>query len=432
LSSADPAPTGLLEISKATVRFNLDDQRVQVALIKRKTQGDKVWLSMENDYGNPSQLKNRKVSCDAASSLMAYGGNGMDRDALSAKMEKLKATWNVGLSGIYIEVPRENFAETFETLISIWADPLMPVAEFERYKASRIATLEAALKNPISMADNQVRLRFDNYPDGHWSKPKTYPALIQEVQNLTLDDVLKCSRDFAKVSHTRIGVVGNLSVDEFKNLWSKTNLKNTSSSTYEREPIPVAPVNVDVTPITVRMPDKTNAQVVGTTVVPINFKSDDFPALQLAVYVLGGNSSSLIWQQLRETQGLAYSSGMQVAASSFADRATIQLYATSSTPNADKVLGSLKAVLSKVIAEGFSSEQVEKAKSAWMQKRKSTLGDESEFVSTLVDSLYNGHDFEAIANFDKKIKGVDHSQATAAIRKYVDQTKLLWSVGKGD
>ena len=432
LSSADPAPTSLREISKATVRFNLDEQRVQVALIKRKTQGDKVWLSMENDYGNPTQLKNRKVSCDAASSLMAYGGNGMDRDVLSSKMEKLKATWNIGLAGIYIEVPRENFAETFEILISIWADPLMPVSEFERYKASRIASLEAALKNPITMADNHVRLRFDNYPDGHWSKPKTYPALIQEVKNLTHEDVLKCSRDFGKISHARIGVVGNLSADEFKELWTKSNRKSLSSSTYEREPTPVAPVDVDVTPITVTMPDKTNARVTGTTVVPINFKSEDFPALQLAVYVLGGNSSSLIWQQLRETEGLAYSSGMKVSASSFEDRSTIQLYATSSSSNADKVLASLKSVLSKVIAEGFSVEQVEKAKSAWMQKRKSTFGDESEFVSTLVDSLDNGYDFEAIANFDEKIKGINHTQTTAAIRKYVDQTKLLWSVGKGE
>jgi zinc protease len=189
---------------------------------------------------------------------------------------------------------------------------------------------------------------------------------------------------------------------------------------------------VDVTPITVVMSDKTNASVTGTTVVPLSFKSDDFPALQLAVYVMGGNSSSQIWQQLRETEGLAYSSGMKVAASSFEDRATIQLYATSSSSNAGKVIDSLKSLLLKVISDGFSSEQVEKAKSAWMQKRKSTLGDESEFVSTLVDSLYNGHDFEAIAQFDEKIKGVSHLQATAAIRKYVDQSKLLWSVGKGN
>jgi zinc protease len=123
---------------------------------------------------------------------------------------------------------------------------------------------------------------------------------------------------------------------------------------------------------------------------------------------------------------------MNVTASSFEDRSTIQLFATSSSSNAGKVVASLKSVLSKVLSEGFTTEQVEKAKSAWIQKRKSTFGDESEFVSTLVGSLYNGQDFEAIANFDVKLKSVNHSEATAAIRKYIDQSKLLWAVGKGE
>jgi zinc protease len=432
LSAADPAPTSLLEIAKSTVRFDLGGQNVKAALIQRQTQGDRVWLSLENDYGNFEQLKNRKTSCDAASALMAYGGNGMTRDALSARMEKLQAIWQVNLAGIYLEVPRKNFAEAFQLLMSSWADPLMPVVEFGRYKASRIAALEAGLLNPIAMADNDVRLRFDNFPGGHWGQPKTYPKLIQEAKNLNYQEVLKCSQDFAKLSQARVGVVGNISAQDMKDLWAKTGLKNSAPSTYERVPMPSAPATVDVKQILVAMPDKTNAKVTGTTVVPIQSKSEDFPALQLAVFALGGNSSSLIWQQLRETQGLAYSSGMQLAASSFDDRSTIQLYATASSSNADKALASLQAVLSKVLTEGLTSEQLEKAKSAWMQKRKVSLGDESQFASILVNALYDGRDFEAIANLDEKINGVDRTQANAAIRKYVDPSKLLWAVGKGE
>jgi zinc protease len=256
--------------------------------------------------------------------------------------------------------------------------------------------------------------------------------LIQEAKNLNYQEARQCSRDFAKLSHTRVGVVGNIGAEDVKKLWAKTGLKSSASSTYDRVPVPSAPATVDVKQILVAMPDKTNAKVTGTTVVPIQSKSEDFPALQLAVFALGGNSSSLIWQQLRETQGLAYSSGMQLSASSFDDRSTIQLYATASSSNADKALASLQSVLSKVLAEGLTSEQLEKAKSAWMQKRKVSLGDESQFASILVNSLYDGRDFEAIANLDKKINGVDRTQANAAIRKYVDPSKLLWAVGKGE
>jgi len=431
ISSADSAPTSLLAISKSTVKFNLGKDRVQVALIQRKTQGDKVWLALENDYGNPAQLKNRKVSCDAASALMSYGGDGLSRDALNARMEGLQAIWQINLAGVYLEVPRKNFLEAFNLLISSWANPLMPVAEFDRYKAARVAALEAAVTDPIRISDNEVRLRFDNYPEGHWGKPKAFPESIEEIKNLAYDEVRKCVQDFVNVSQVRIGVVGNITAEVIQDAWLKTGLKVSVPSSYQRVPTPIAPVNVDVTPINVTLPGKTNAKVTGTTVVPINLKSEDFPALQLAVYALGGNSSSLIWQQLREIQGLAYSSGMQISPSSFDDRSTIQLFATASSSNAEKALFSLQSVLAKVLSEGFTPEQIEKAKSAWLQKRKATLGDERGFASTLVNSLYDGQDFEAIEALDQKLKAVNDRQATSVLKKYVAQSQILWAVGKG-
>lgn len=432
VSSADAAPTSLLAITRSTVKFNLNNERVQVALIQRKTQGDKVWLSLENDYGSPAQLKNRKVSCDAASALMSYGGNGLSRDALSARMESLQAIWQINLAGVYLEVPRKNFMEAFKILISAWANPLMPVVEFERYKASRIAALEAALTDPIRVAESDVRMRFDNYPEGHWGKPKAFSELIHEIKIVDYEEVRKCIQDFAKVSQVRMGVVGDINAEVLKDAWTSTGLAAAASPTYVRVPTPVAPLNVDVTQINVTLPGKTNARVTGTTVVPINSKSADFPALQLAVFALGGNSSSLIWQQLREKEGLAYSSGMQISPSAFDNRATIQLFATASSSNADNALGSLQSVLMKVLAEGFTPEQIEKAKSAWLQKRKATLGDERGFASILVNSLYDGQDFEAIEALDQKIKAVDDRQANSVLKKYVSQSNILWAVGKGN
>lgn len=432
LTSADPAPKSLLEISKATLRFDLDGQRAQAALITRKTQGDKVWFVMENDYGNFANLKNRKTACDAASALMKFGGNGFDRDALSARMEKLQATWQLNLSGIGLDVPRANFAEAFQTLFSVWANPSLPVQEFERHKAAQMAAYQAALKDPIRVADSEVRLRFDNYPDGHANKPKSLTASMEDVKNLSYEETLRCARDFANVSHARIGAVGNLTVADVKEVWAKTGALKLSSQAYERVPMPIAPASVNVTPIKVVMPDTTKAMVVGTAVVPIRKNSDDFAALQLAVYAMGGNSSSLIWTQLREVQGLAYSSGMQLASSAFDDRSTVMLYATSSSGNADKALSSLKSVLASVLEQGFSADQIAQAKAAWAQRRKSTLGDESGFARKLVEGLYDAYDFEAIAKLDDKISTLDHSQATAAIKKYLNASNLVWSTGQGN
>jgi zinc protease len=295
-----------------------------------------------------------------------------------------------------------------------------------------MAAYQAALMDPIKVADSQVRMRFDNYPDGHASKPKPLTASMEDVKNLSYEETLRCAREFANVSHTRIGVVGNLTAADVTAVWAKTGATKLSHDAYERVPSPKAPASVDVTPIQVVMPDTTKAMVMGTAVVPIHRNSDDFAALQLAVYAMGGNSSSLIWTQLREQQGLAYSSGMQLAASPFDERSTVVLYATSSSGNADKALSSLKSVLAKVLEDGFSAVQITQAKAAWAQRRKSTLGDESGFARQLADGLYNGFDFAAMAKFDDKIATLNHSQATAAIKKYLNASNLVWSTGQGN
>jgi hypothetical protein len=60
------------------------------------------------------------------------------------------------------------------------------------------------------------------------------------------------------------------------------------------------------------------------------------------------------------------------------------------------------------------------------------LGDESGFARKLVEGLYDGFDFAAIAKFDDKISSLGHSQATAAIKKYLNASNLVWSTGQGN
>jgi len=430
-SSAAPPPKSLIELSQSTQIFELDGQRAKAALISRKTQGDKVWIFMENDYGNLSSLADRKTACYAASSLVKYGGNGLSRDELSSRMEKLQAIWQISLSGVALEVPRKNLEEAFTTLFYVWASPDLAVSEFDRYKATQLAMHESSLMNPVKVADNDTRMRFDNYPNGHWSKPQSFGALIEEINKLSYEEVQRCRNDFSNISHARIGIVGNIREDEIKALWKKTGLSKPSRISYERIPNPPAPVSVDVTPIKVVMPDTTNAKVTGTTVVAINRNSDDFPALQIAVDVIGGSSSSLIWKQLREIDGLAYSSGMYIVPSSFEDRSTIQLFATSSSGNVEKTLNRLKSILSRALEEGFTPDQIKKAKEIWAEKRKAFLGMERDFASTLTASLYDEYGFSEMAKFDEKISLVDHKQASNAIRKYLKPSSIVWATGQG-
>ena len=430
-SAADPAPKSLLDLAQATQTFKLDAGLSQASLISRKTQGDKVWLVFDNDYGSADTLRGRKTACSAAGALMKFGGNGLTRDELNRRMEELKANWNLGLSGIYLEVPRNSLQEAFNLLFSVWVDPLMPVNEFNSYKSGLMAYYESQLKNPIALADNASRLRFDNFPIGHWGKPQTFEAQMADIQSLTYEEVKRCVDDFAKISNARVGVVGNLQEADIRALWSKTAVSKASVISYQRVPDPMAPSVVDITPIRIEMPDTTNAKVTGSAVVALNRKSKDFPALQIAVEVIGGNASSLIWKELREKEGLAYSTGMSVNGAMLDERATITLYATSSSAQADKAMEKLKAVLQRVLQDGLLDADIERAKKTWAERRKAYLGKESNFASTMSDALSDGYDFMARVQFDQAIAQVTANQATEALRKYLNNTPMVWAVGQG-
>jgi zinc protease len=430
-SKADPAPKSLMELAQATRTFNLDGDRAQASLISRKTQGNKVWFVFENDYGSEETLKDRRTACSAAGALIKFGGNGLTRDDLNRRMEELKANWNIGLSGIYLEVPRENLLDAFALVFSVWANPLLPVQEFNSHKSGLIAYYESQLKNPVSLADNASSLRFDNFPAGHWSKPQTYASQIAQIKSLTYEEVKGCVRDFAKISHARVGVVGDVQESDVRAVWAKTAVSNKAEIAYQRVPDPVAPSAVDTTPIRIEMPDTTNAKVTGSAVVALNRKSKDFPALQIAVEVIGGNASSWIWKELREKEGIAYSTGMGINGSMLDERTTIMVYATSASGQADKAMEKLKSVLQRVLSDGLTDADIARAKKTWAERRKAYLGKESNFASTMADALSDGYDFMARVQFDKAIEQVTATQAIEVLRKYLSNTPMVWAVGQG-
>ena len=430
-SEADSAPKSLLELAQASKTFQLAESKARASLITRKTQGDKVWWVLANDYGSASSLSGRREACSAASALMKFGGNSLTRDDLSRRMETLKANWNISLSGIYLEVPRNNLQEAFTTLFSVWANPLLPLDEFNNYKSGLITYYQSQLKNSVSLADNASRLRFDNFPNGHWSKPQAFEAQIAETKALKYEDMKRCVSDFAKISHARLGVVGNLQESEVRALWSKIVVASTPTFDYQRVPDPAAPTVVDTSPIRIEMPDTTNAKVTGSAVIALNRQSKDFPPLQIAVEVIGGNASSLIWKELREKEGLAYSTGMVLNGSMQDDRSTITLYATAATAQADKAMEKLKAVLQRVLKDGLTQADIERAKKTWAERRKAYLGKESNFASTMADALLDGYDFMARVQFDKAIEQVNAQQANEVLRKYLANTPMVWAVGQG-
>jgi len=182
----------------------------------------------------------------------------------------------------------------------------------------------------------------------------------------------------------------------------------------------------------VSMPEKPNASIAGSTLLRITDDSPDFPALRIAVKVLGGDADSRIWTRLREREGLAYGAGASLSGSHFEPRSRLLLQASAASAKADAALASLREELARALKDGFTAPEVERAKRAWQQERKTSLREERSYASSLAQGLYSGQDYAWLAQYDEKIARLDAQQVTQALRKYLADAPMVWAVGRGD
>jgi predicted Zn-dependent peptidase len=89
-------------------------------------------------------------------------------------------------------------------------------------------------------------------------------------------------------------------------------------------------------------------------------RDDDRYAASLLGSVIGGGTSSRLWQRVREERGLAYSVG--AAASGFTDAGVFQIYAGTSPSQLDEVLSLALAELRRVVHEPVGEEELQLAK----------------------------------------------------------------------
>jgi len=432
LAQASDAPlASWAELARASAPVELGDARGQAVLLSRQTQGDRVWLVLGSDWGNLEALAGRQTACSVASRLLAYGGAGLKRDQLDARLEALRARWSLSLDGLQLEAPREQLREALDLLLAAWAAPLLPQDEFERIRAAAIADLDAALKNPAQLADSLTRLRFDNFPAGHPERPRSLEQQRAELQSLSHAEVQACIADFGGLAHGRLAVVGAVEPAEVRALWARIAQLSASRVGYQYIADPAAPSAVDPTPIVVAMPEQPNASVRGTAVLPISMESPDYPALRLAVEALGGNAGSRIWRRLREREGLAYGAGARLANDTREPRSTLVFYASAASDKAEVALASLQDELGRALRDGFDAAEIERARQVWQQARRTALSAEESYAAPLAEGLLDGRDPAWQAEYDRRMAAVTAQQASAALRRYLGAAPLVWATGRG-
>jgi len=85
-----------------------------------------------------------------------------------------------------------------------------------------------------------------------------------------------------------------------------------------------------------------------------------------------------------------------------------------------------------VIEKGFTAEEVEAAKTGWLQSREVSRTNDSGLASSLESNLYLDRDMMWAADLEEKVKNLTVEKVNAVMKKYLEDPEKFVYVKAGD
>lgn len=394
----------------------------KISLLSKKTRGESVVVTLQMDMGTEKSLNGMSVTGNAVGAMLMRGTKTLSREQLQDEFDKLKANVNIGgsASGAFVSITttKENLNAVLRLATEVLKNPGFDEKEFEQYRSTRKVDIEQNLQNPQSLAFREYARRHNPYPKGH---PRYQPTLQEDLENinqLKLSELKAFHQRFYGAGHMNIGVIGDFDEGQISSELEKLYASWETEESYKR--IPHKYQKLEVKDKLFDTPDKENAVFVATMALPIGDESKDAPALELGNYIFGGGFlNSRLATRLRQKDGLSYGAGSFIGQSSYDERTSMGAYAICAPQNLAKVEIGFKEELARVIADGFSEEEIESAKSGLLQGKKVSRAQDRELVGVLVANLDLDRSMEWNKDYEKALKNLTAKEVNRVMRKYL-------------
>ena len=143
--------------------------------------------------------------------------------------------------------------------------------------------------------------------------------------------------------------------------------------------------------------------------------------------LLGGNSSSRIFNEVREKRGLAYYA--YASADTFQDMGSLYALEGVALDKVEEAIKVTRGEFGKVAeGKGVSSEEVERAKEYVVGKMTLDLEDSSVMANLMVRKLLLENEVETVAEVVEKIRKVSAGQVKRLAKRVFDKDKVNLAV----
>ena len=419
----DPSPAN---IDGRTKRVELPNT-IEMALLPKTTRGNEVNVRMTLRYGDLKSLSGKSSMSSYAAQMLDKGTTTRNRQQIKDEFDRLKAQVSVSGGGnsasVSIKTTKDNLPDVMRVVGDILKSPAFDANEFEKMKQEQLAQIESQRSEPQAIASNLFQRTMNPYPKEDVRYSKTFDEEVADIKALKLEDVKKFHADFYGTQNATVSIVGDFDETQLRKvisnefgIWKAKMPFSRIVSEYKA--IPAEPKNVET-------PDKANALLLAGFNLPMRDDDPDYAALVLGNYMLGGGFlNSRLATRIRQKEGISYGVGSNVSAGPFDKAGMFMTYAIYNPENSERLVKALREELEKVQKEGFTAEELNAARSGYLQSRQVSRAQDASLAGTLNSNLYLNRTMAWDADFEKKMEALTPESVNAAMKKHIDPAKL--------
>ncbi len=310
-----------------------------------------------------SELENRAGLLTVLNRLLLQGTKTRTAEELANELDENAIELYAELKNDYMMLRVLALNDDFEYSLELLEDIIKNSTfenfdkEVEKVKGELMADLDSAR---VKAQDNYYNTIFENHPYGFGNT-----KILENIDNLTKEDVKKKYSDIISTSNKNLCVVGNIDYDKIKSLIEKHfgNLPNASVEIEEKKFI-LSKNKIS----TVIKEDANQAQIHQGWILP-PLKNEDRHKFMLLNTILGsGGMTSRLFNELREKKGLAYVVRSQLEGNLQASCFTV--YIATEPKNISTCLEGFKTEIDKIMNIPLTDTELEDAKNNLIGRRQ--------------------------------------------------------------
>ena len=424
----DPTPQN---IEGRVIRAKLPNG-LKLVMFPKKTRGGTVAVSMTVRFGDEKSLFGKSTAGAMAGALLMRGTKNKNRQQIQDETDRLKAQINVyggsSSASASIRTLEANLADSLRFARELLREPSFPEAEFEQVRQQRIASAESAKTEPTSLASIDLSRHFTaRYPRDDVRYTSTLDEQMEDLKKVSLDAARDFYKQFYGAGEGEIVISGQFDPAEARKLVTELFGDWKSASRYER--IVNTYAKVEAINHKIETPDKQNAMFMSGMALKINDEDPDYAALTIAGMVFGGSPNSRLFQRIRVKDGLSYGAGAGFSMPSKDDGGMLSGYAIAAPQNMPKVEAAFNEELARALKDGFTADEVQKAKKTWLDERAVSRAEESSIAGMLMARERWNRTLDWDAKLEAAVAALTPEQVNQAFKRRVDPA--LNSIVKG-